>query len=81
MKFKGSIDIDQPRNKASEIGIRYSKATQEEYIKKYDTTILKSYNSIMKGYILISDEMLEDLDSVAVLLNESYDYVMTLEPK
>jgi hypothetical protein len=68
-------------NKAGEIGIRFSKATQEEYIKKYNTTIFKSYNSVMKGYILIPDEMLEDLDVVAVLLNESYDYVMTLEPK
>jgi len=68
-------------NKAGEIGIRFSKATQEEYIKKYNTTIFKSYNSVMKGYILIPDKMLEDLDTVAVLLNESYDYVMTLESK
>jgi hypothetical protein len=68
-------------NKAGDIGIRFSKTTQEEYIKKFNTTIFKSYNSVMKGYILIPDEMLEDLDKVAVLLNESYDYVMTLEPK
>jgi hypothetical protein len=35
----------------------------------------------MKGYILISDQMLEDLENVILLLNESYDYVMTLEAK
>jgi hypothetical protein len=68
-------------NKEGEIGIRFSKTTQKEYIKKYNTTIFKSYNSVMKGYILITDEMLEDLDTVAVLLNESYDYVMILEQK
>ncbi len=68
-------------NKAGEIGIRFSKKVQDEYIDKYNTTIFKSYGSVMKGYILIPDEMLENLDSVAILLNESYDYVMTLEPK
>jgi hypothetical protein len=35
----------------------------------------------MRGYVLIPDEMLEDLDRLAGYLNESYDYVMTLEPK
>ncbi len=68
-------------NKAGEIGIRFLKATQEKYIKKYNTTIFKSYNSVMYGYILITDEMLKDLANVAQLLNESYGYVMTLEPK
>ena len=35
----------------------------------------------MQGYVLIPDPMLEDLDKLAEYLNESYDYVMTLEPK
>jgi hypothetical protein len=68
-------------NKAGEIGIRFSKKDQDEYIKKYNTTVFKSYGAVMKGYILIHDEMLKDLDNVANLLNESYDYVMSLEPK
>ena len=68
-------------NKAGEIGIRFSKEIQDKYIREFNTTIYKSYGSVMKGYILIPDEMLEDLDSVAILLNESYDYIMSLEPK
>jgi len=35
----------------------------------------------MKGYVLIPNDMLKDLDRLAKYLNESYDYVMTLEPK
>jgi hypothetical protein len=35
----------------------------------------------MKGCVLIPDNMLEDLDKLSEYLNESYDYVMTLEPK
>ena len=68
-------------NKAGEIGIRFSKEVQKKYMEKYDTTIYKSYNSIMHGYILITKEMLENLDNVVELLDESYDYVMSLEPK
>ncbi len=68
-------------NKAGEIGIRFSKEVQQKYMEQYGTTLFKSYNSIMQGYILITQEMLEDEDNVVKLLNESYDYVMTLEPK
>lgn len=68
-------------NKAGEIGIRFSKEVQKKYMEAYNTTLFKSYNSIMHGYILITPEMLEDLDHVAKLLNESYDYVMSLDPK
>ena len=68
-------------NKAGEIGIRFSKEVQKKYLEKYKTTLFRSYNSIMHGYILITDEMLIDLDHVAQLLNESYHYVMSLEPK
>ncbi|MFC2126683.1 hypothetical protein ACFLU5_17995 [Bacteroidota bacterium] len=68
-------------NKAGEIGIRFSKEVQKKYIKEFGTTIFKSYNSIMHGYVLIPENMLEDLDNIAKYLEESYDYVMSLEPK
>ena len=68
-------------NKSGEIGIRFSKEVQKKYIEELNTTFYKSYNAVMRGYILIPESMLEDLDLVAKYLNESYDYVMTLEPK
>ncbi len=68
-------------NSADEIGIRFSKEVQKRYMESYDTTIYKSYNSVMHGYILITNEMMEDLNNVAKLLDESYDYVMSLESK
>ena len=68
-------------NKAGEIGSRFSKEVQQKYIEEFGTTIFKSYNAVMRGYVLIPDSMLEDLDNVAKYLNESYDYVMSLEPK
>ena len=68
-------------NKAGEIGIRFSKDVQKKYIDEFDSSIYESYNSIMHGYVLIPKKMLDDLDNLAIYLDESYDYVMTLEPK
>jgi len=68
-------------NKAGEIGIRFSKEVQKKYLEEFDSTLYKSYGAIMHGYVLIPDRMLEDLDKVAKYLDESYDYVMSLEPK
>jgi len=68
-------------NKDCEIGIRFSKEAQEKYIKEFNSSIYKSYGAVMRGYVLIPEDMLSDLDNVAKYLNESYDYVMSLEPK
>jgi len=68
-------------SKAGEIGIRFSKEVQKKYIEEFGTTIFMSHNSIMHGYILITEEMLEDLDNIAKYLDESYEYVMSLESK
>ena len=68
-------------NKAGELGIRFSKEVQKQYMEKYETTLFKSYNSIMHGYILITEEMLKDHKNLVGLLNESYDHVMSLPPK
>ncbi len=68
-------------NKAGEIGIRFSKEVQKKYLKEFDTTLYKSYNATMEGYVLIPEKMWEDLDKLSEYLNESYDYVMSLPPK
>ena len=68
-------------NKAGELGFRFSKEQQLKYIDEWDSNLFKSYNAVMRGYVRIPDDMLEDLDSLAKYLNESFDYVMSLDPK
>jgi hypothetical protein len=68
-------------NKDGELGFRFSKPVQEKYIQDWGTTIFKSHGATMRGYVLIPDHMLEDLEKLSEYLNESYDYVMTLPPK
>lgn len=68
-------------NNDSELGIRFSKETQENYIEQFNSSIYMSHGAVMKGYVLIPDNMLSDIDALAVYLDESYDYVMSLKAK
>ena len=68
-------------NKDGELGIRFSKDIQEKYMRKLRTTNYRSYGAVMKGYVLMPENIWNDLDKLAKYLNESYDYVMSLEPK
>lgn len=68
-------------NKVDELGIKFSKEVQEKYFDKFNTTLFKNHGAVIKGYVLITEPMLEDSDSLVKLLNESYDYVMSLPSK
>ena len=68
-------------NKAGDVGFRYSKEVQKKYIEEFNSSTLQSYGATMRGYVLIPEPMWDDLDNLAKYLNESYDYVMSLEPK
>lgn len=68
-------------NKDGQLGFRYSKEVQEKYFQELNTTHFKSYGAILKGYVLIPEELLSNLEKLAEMLNESYDYAMSLPPK
>ncbi|MBT8235266.1 MAG: hypothetical protein KJO04_03660 [Bacteroidia bacterium] len=68
-------------NKNAELGIRFSKDLQKAYMESIPTTLFKSYGAIMQGYVLIPEALYTEPKKLLEMLNESYDYVMTLEPK
>lgn len=68
-------------NKDGELGMRFSNDVHKAYLEKYKTKQFRSYNANMKGYIVIPETMLDDQEQLIELLNESYEYVLTLEPK
>ena len=68
-------------NKAGELGIRFSKEDQARYLDELGTTTFTSYGATMRGYVLMPEKLWDDLDRLAQLLDESYDYVMSLDPK
>lgn len=68
-------------NKDGELGIRFGKEKHEAYMASLSTTQFKSHGANMRGYIVVPQSLLSDHNKVIALLNESYDYVMTLDPK
>lgn len=68
-------------NKSGELGIRFSKQRQEELFNLLNSSYFKSYGATMKGYVLIPEHLFDDPNLLVTLLNESYDYVMSLPSK
>ncbi|NND63229.1 MAG: hypothetical protein HKN48_08550 [Flavobacteriaceae bacterium] len=65
-------------NKDGEFGIRLSKESQEKFKEEHNTTIYKSYGATMRDYVLVPDEMFDDMELLSKYLEESYQYVMSL---
>lgn len=68
-------------NKNAELGIRFSKEVQQAYMESIPTTLYTSYGATMQGYVLIPETLFKEPKKLVAMLNESYDHVMTLEPK
>ena len=65
----------------AKLGIRLPKVERLKFIEEHDSSILRSYGHNMPEYVTISDEMLEDTDTLAPYLAMSYAYVSGLKPK
>lgn len=68
-------------NKKGELGIRFSKDVQKQYIETWDTGLFYSYGAEMHGYVRVPDFIVENKSELAKYLNEAFDYVNTLPPK
>ena len=68
-------------NKDGELGIRFSKEAQQQYMQAWGSTVFKSHGATMRGYVLVPEALFADSDQLVACLIESYEYVMTLEPK
>ncbi|MGB0392126.1 MAG: hypothetical protein ACPGD5_11190 [Salibacteraceae bacterium] len=68
-------------NKSGELGFRFSEKRKMELIEKWGSQEFKSYNAVMKGYVLIPSEKYDSPKELIPYLTESFNYVMTLPPK
>ena len=67
-------------NKAGEIGIRLPKETQKRMHEEHGATEFRSYGAVMRDYIKIPDALYENMEMLAALLDEGYEFVMSLPP-
>ena len=68
-------------NKAGELGIRLSKEDGKRFIEEQKSGEFRSHGAVMREYVQIPDEMLNDLPALAPYLNAGHDYVKSLKPK
>lgn len=68
-------------NKEGEVGVRLPKARGKQFMEDFNTTSFLSYGAVMRDYVLIPDEMLQDTQAMMALMKEAFDHVMSLPPK
>lgn len=68
-------------NKDAEIGFRLPKASAKVFIEKYNSGPFKSHGAVMRDYVIIPDNLLENMELLADYLDQSFEYVMSLPPK
>jgi len=63
------------------MGLRLPQDELENFLKKYKTTLFKSYGVIKKDYVTVPDALLANTKELKKHLEISYEYVKTLKPK
>jgi hypothetical protein len=63
------------------MGLRLPEKELEAFLKKYKTTLFKSYGVVKKDWVAVPDALLKDTKELKQHLQTSYEYVKTLKPK
>lgn len=67
--------------KSGGMALRLGKAEREAFIEKHHSGLAVAYNTVMKEYVVVPAEMLQDLAAVKPHFAASLAYVMSLKPK
>lgn len=63
------------------MALRLSEEAGEEFLSKYGGGPVIQYGSVMRGYVPVPGELLEDPEELSAWFERSYDWIGTLEPK
>jgi hypothetical protein len=63
------------------MGMRLPPDEVEAFLKKYKTTLFKSYGVVKKDYVTVPGALLANTKELRKYLEISYEYVKTLKPK
>jgi hypothetical protein len=63
------------------MGMRLPQDEVEKFLKKYKTTLFKSYGVVKKDYVTVPGTLLTNTKELSKYIAISYEYVRTLKPK
>jgi TfoX/Sxy family transcriptional regulator of competence genes len=67
--------------KEGKLALRLPDDDREAFVKKYGTEPVVQYGAVMKEYVEIPQELLQDTDELKQYFELSYRYIGTLKPK
>jgi hypothetical protein len=68
-------------SKTGSMGLRLPKDERKSFLEQYNTILYESYGAIMKEYVTVPDDLLENTEELKGYLDISYEYIKTLKPK
>ena len=68
-------------SKNGSMGLRLPKEDREAFLEKHNTTLFEQYGAVMKEYVTVPDDLLENTEELQEYLDISYGYIRTLKPK
>jgi hypothetical protein len=63
------------------MGMRLPQDEVEKFLKKYKTTLFKSYGVVKKDYVTVPEALLANTKELSRYLAISYEYVRTMKSK
>ena len=68
-------------SKSGTLGLRLPEGAREAFLEKYGTTLFESHGAVMRAYVTVPDDLLENTEELLAYLDISYQYVKLLKPK
>jgi len=68
-------------DKTGEFAFRYPEKRKKELIEELGGKESIQYNSVMRGYVVLPENIMNDFDKLAGLLKESFEFIRSLKPK
>ena len=68
-------------SKTGAMGLRLPKDERDAFLRKYDTMLFEQYGAIMKEYVTVPDDLLNNTNELKGYLDISYAYTKSLKPK
>ena len=63
------------------LALRLPPGAREEFLEKYNTTLVTAYGIIQKEYVTVPDNLLEQTSELKPWFDKSYAYVSSMKPK
>ena len=63
------------------MAIRLSDGLADEFLSTYESGPVIQYGSVMRGYVSVPDDLLNDTDEIGSWFKKSHEWIGTLEPK